>query len=329
MIYSKPIRIRELTMDMKTVDKNDRRNLKRFDDVPDIIDPNFSNYLQQLIKKEFGNASWHVKMYIADDGTGSISVVSRDDSHGQSYRESEVLSSADAEPDDTIVSWTKRVRWKWNQKHPEKIISFKTMDTDGEFAIEERVLYRYDMSDWKDTLVYGEMKQSNTTTEMRDTDGNQNVDFGWQRGTRSGDNSMQNIRDEDTSADSIPTDEISVTFSQAYEIWINSIRPRMNVGSDVPRPFDCKGKSERKLVSMIEHFDKRLIEIKEHNGADAGNINNYIEQFSEVREAYHYMDKNLNPQSTYRKDNFEENWTEFKSKMDVLIELLSSHSSRL
>lgn len=317
---------------METVDRREMNNLKRFSEIPDIIDPNFSNYLQQIIRKEFGNASWHIKMYIADDATGNLSIVSNDDSHGQSYRESELIDSiGDMDTsDDRIHSWTKRVRWQWDHKHPAETISFETMNTDREFVADQRILYRYDMSDWKDTLIYGEMKQTNTTSELKDENGERKVDFGWQKGSRSNNTSMQNVREEDESADSIDTDEISVTFAQAYEVWMNEIRPRMNLesNSDVPRPFDCKGKSERELISMIEHFDSRLVEIKEHRGADAANIDNYVKQFSEVREAYRYMDKNLSPQSTYPQDNFEEDWMEFKSKMDVLIELLKEYSSR-
>jgi hypothetical protein len=324
---------------MELLEKDFSGPEREFDDIPDIIDPRFAEALSEIIRKEFDNNSWHIKFYIADDGTGALTIVSIGSEHSFGYSEKEIAEAYKGDKSkeellDSRLNWKKAVQWDWKQKHPFFEIGYEVGNSGRSYSVEYGILTEYDMSNWKDSMIFQSFKETNTTAVKKFEDEERKTDYGWENSGRYSDSStkLQKIEKEDKKSSPIETDEISALFSQAYNIWMNDLRTRFNASSEdpkIPRPFDCKGKSEYDLVNMIKHFDKKLVKIKEHRAADAANINNYISDFSELVEAYRYMDKFLLPQSTFSDDNFEEKWQEFKKRMDIFIEVISHHSSRI
>jgi hypothetical protein len=325
---------------MELLEKDYNGPEREFDDIPDIIDPRFAESLNNIIRKEFDNSSWHVKFYIADDGTGAVKIVSIGSKYGFGYSEKEIIDSYSGDKSreellDSRLIWKKVVQWDWKQKYPYFEIGYEVSGMDRNYGVEHGILKQYNMSNWKDKMIFESFKQTNTTAVKKYDDQERETDYGWENssGHYSSDSSkLQRIEEDDKQSSPLNTDEVSVLFSQAYNIWMNKLRPRFNASSEeakIPQPFDCKGKSKYDLINMIKHFDKKLVKIKEHRAADAANIDNYISDFSELIESYRYMDKNLYPQSTFSDDQFEENWQEFKKRMDMFVNVIQNYSSRI
>lgn len=72
-----------------------------------------------------------------------------------------------------------------------------------------------------------------------------------------------------------------------------------------------------------------MIKLEEHKAADAGNIENYVEDFAILRECFRHLDDEITPVSTYKNDTFEEDWNQFTKDMKLFTDLIGDKSSRL
>lgn len=314
---------------------------KKFDNIPDILDPNLSDTLAKIADNMFGRESWHIQLYIADDGTGSVEMTSNSQTHGMNFSDKEICEtyfsipkgrrehSEEEELLDDIYKWEKSVRWDWQDQYPKYHVAFQTKSDDGSYIIRRQVLNQFDMSDWKNSMIYDTFKRTNTTSERKNKNGEDQVDYGWHYGRhKDSETEMTRIDEQDEEAEALETDEISVQFKKIYDMWVQKLRPRLNESTqkDVPRPYDTKSRTHSNIIDMMNNFDQILLKLKESRAADAGNIDNYASDFAELRESFMFIEQNIIPQSTYRGDEFEEDWNDFTKEMNLFIRLIEDNS---
>lgn len=287
------------------------------------IDAELEKLIKKLADKYLGEP-WNADINISDDGTYTVEI-SQTINHNLPRTPPDIQSEtqgwglmSDDEWDPTEYNWRKDIRFNWKSN----TAKIRTIYKEKGASDSEYKPYSTDTIDISNDISRGSIEDMKSRKTSIKTSEDIEVDY-VKNDSKTRTKFLTSMKSKSMKSEKtqepMESDEVSVLFSKAFDIWREYLHDIFSCDYDnrPPRTYDLE-KTNFHSRDMIVHVDEIMDNFNRLTNFGSQVVNTRKHQLRKLRGFYRQLRKNVIPVG----DEFVEKWNDFQQNMDTMFNII-------